>query len=63
MQNESRHRWETVKELRVIYKSAAPSLNNLKRFTLSGILLELKIIKKHRNACTAETQLHKHNNN
>ena len=27
-------------------KSAAPSINNLKRFTLSGISLDVKIIKK-----------------
>ena len=45
MQNESRHRWETGKTLRST-KSAAPSINNLKRFTLSGISQEIKIIKR-----------------
>ena len=31
-------------------KSAAPSINNLKRFILSGIFLEVKIItKKNKN--------------
>ena len=57
-------------------KSAAPTINNLKRFTLSGISLEAKIIKKkkknrneitktqnYRNSCTKEAELHKHNNN
>ena len=29
-------------------KSAAPSINNLKRFTLSDISLEVKIIKKNK---------------
>ena len=78
MQNESRHRWKQRKTLRSS-KSAAPSVNNLKRFTLSGISLEVKIIKKkkqsmynrnevtktqnYRNACTKEAELHKHNNN
>ena len=43
-------------------KSAALSLNNLKRFTLSSILLEFKIIKRKKNidACATETKLHKH---
>ena len=42
-------------------KSAAPSINNLS-FTLSGISLEIKIIKrkKNRNAFATETKLHKH---
>ena len=34
-------------------KPAAPSIKNLKRFTLSGILLDVKIIKKKK----AETHL------
>ena len=45
VQNKSRHRWETAKDLTTI-KSATSSINNLKRFTLRGISLEVKIIKK-----------------
>ena len=43
-------------------RSVSPSINNLKRFTLSGILLEVRIIKKHENACATETPLRKHCN-
>ena len=52
-------------------KSAAPSINNLKRFPFSGISLEVKYSTKkdthvqqkqsYRNECTKEAELHKHN--
>ena len=40
-------------------KSAAPSINNLKRFTLSGISLDVKIIKKKTETHLQQKQ-HKH---
>ena len=53
MQSESRHRWETAKDL----KSAAPSINNLKRIALSGISLDVNKKKKNRNAFTNRSNI------
>ena len=46
MQIESQYRWKTAKIL-PSSKSAAPSISNQKRFTLSGISSGLKIVKKN----------------
>ena len=58
MQNESSTGGKRRKTLRSP-KSAAPSINNLKRFTLSSISLDVKIIKKKTETHLQQKQ-HKH---